>query len=171
MAVVALAIPAVVAVGAPIAAPALAAADAVSVRRRGFTRARNAALARNVAASSANAQPAPAPSTSAVASAGPANSATLLVIVVTAVACWMSSSGTVCGSRPPAAGRKNASAAPNSPSITTTCQIWTEPVKISVASSACSAKRTRSVTTITRWRGRRSAQTPPNSRKATSPSA
>ncbi len=103
-----------------------------------------------------------------MASAGPANSATLLDMVTTAVACWMSGSGTVCGSSPEAAGRKNASALPNSTSMTTTCQIRAEPEKISTASTACSAKRTRSVAIITRWRGRRSAHTPPSSRKLTS---
>jgi hypothetical protein len=66
------------------------------------------------------------------------------------------------------AGRKNASAVPNRASITTRCQISTPPVKISVASSACRPKRIRSVTIITRWRGSRSAHTPPISRNATS---
>jgi len=105
------------------------------------------------------------PSTSAVASAGPANSATLPNIVVTALASWISSSGTVCGSRPVAAGRKNASAAPNRTPITTMCQMRTSPVTMSSASSPCSTNRTRSVATTTRWRGRRSATTPPTSRK------
>ena len=57
---------------------------------------------------------------------------------------------------------------PNSASITTMCQISTAPVKISVASAACSAKRATSVAIITLWRGSRSAQTPPKSRKPTS---
>ncbi len=77
------------------------------------------------------------------------------------LACWISSSGTVCGSRPFAAGRKNASAVPNSASITISSQMCTTPAKINAASRPCSAKRTRSVATITRWRGSRSAQTPP----------
>ncbi len=51
------------------------------------------------------------------------------------------------------------------------CQISTAPVKISAASSACSAHRIRSVATITLWRGSRSAHTPPISRKPTSGTA
>ena len=66
------------------------------------------------------------------------------------------------------AGRKNASAVPNSASITTTCQIATSPVRISAASAAWRTKRTRSVTTISRCRGTRSAQIPPISMNATS---
>ena len=46
-------------------------------------------------------------------------------------------------------GRKNASAVPKPASISAMCQISTVPVKISAASSACSAKRIRSVATIT----------------------
>jgi hypothetical protein len=55
--------------------------------------------------------------------------------------------------------------------MTTRCQIATEPVKISAASSACSAKRARSLAIITRWRGSRSATTPPSRTKPTSGSA
>jgi hypothetical protein len=84
------------------------------------------------------------------------------------LASWICSSSTVCGTRPEYAGRKNASAVPNSASITTMCQISTAPVKMSAASSACRPPRTRSVTTMTRWRGSRSAHTPPTSTKATS---
>src|SRR5215217_7965694 len=51
------------------------------------------------------------------------------------------------------------------------CQISTVPVKISTASSACSVKRIRSVATMTLWRGRRSAHTPPISRNPTSGTA
>ena len=140
----------------------------ISPRSRGRTRVRNAAETRNVSASSANAQPAPSPSTSTVASAGPANSATVSIVLPAAFASWISSSGTVCGTSPVYAGRKNASAVPNSASMTTSCQISIPPVKISTASTACSANRIRSVTIITRWRGSRSAQTPPIRRKATS---
>jgi hypothetical protein len=42
------------------------------------------------------------------------------------------------------------------------------PVTMSSASTPCRTKRTRSVTTATRWRGSRSAKTPPTSRKKTS---
>ena len=74
-------------------------------RSRGRTRTSSAALTRNVAASIANAAAGLKPSTSSVASAGPANSAMFWNIPVTALASWISSSGTVCGSRPLAAGR------------------------------------------------------------------
>ena len=74
-------------------------------RSRGRTRTSSAALTRNVSASMPNAAAGLKPSTSTVASAGPANSAMLPNIVVTALASWISSSGTVCGSRPVAAGR------------------------------------------------------------------
>ena len=83
------------------------------------------------------------------------------------MACWTSLSSTVCGTRPLAAGWANASATPNSASMTSSSQITRVPEKISTASSACSAKRAPSVTTSTRWRGRRSAQTPPSRRKPT----
>ena len=142
-------------------------AGPVSPRGRGRIRMRNAADTTKVAASSANAQPAPTPSTSAVASAGPANSATVCTTDVAALASCSIGSGTVCGTRPVNAGRKNASAAPNTASITTMCQISTAPVKINAASSACIVARIRSVATITRWRGSRSAHTPPSSRQPT----
>ena len=76
-----------------------------SPRRRGLRRTRKTAETRNVAASSANAHPAPTPSTSAVASAGPANSAIVSTVPNAARAPWISSSGTVCGTRPVKAGR------------------------------------------------------------------
>ena len=98
---------------------------------------------------------------------GPANSATVATIAVAALASCSSDSGTVCGTSPVNAGRKNASAAPKTASITTMCQISTVPVRIRTASSACIAARTRSVATITRCRGSRSAHTPPSIRNAT----
>ena len=103
-----------------------------------------------------------------MASAGPANSATVSSAPVAAFASWMRSSGTVCGTSPVYAGRKNASAVPNSASMTTMCQISIASVKISAASTAWSTKRARSVTIITLCRGSRSAHTPPKSRNATS---
>ncbi len=78
---------------------------AAAARSRGRTRASSAALTRNVAASRPNAAAGLKPSTSTVASAGPASSATFSNISVAALASWISSSGTVCGSRPLAAGR------------------------------------------------------------------
>ena len=69
-------------------------------RARGRSRTRNAADTRKVAASIANAKPGPTPSTSSVASAGPTNSATVSTVPNAAFAGWISSSGTVCGTRP-----------------------------------------------------------------------
>ena len=122
----------------------------MKARLRGRTRTSSAALTRNVSASRPNAAAGLTPSTSAVARTGPANSARLFVVDMTALASWMPSSGTVCGSRAVAAGRKNASAVPNSIPMTTMCQMRTAPVTMRIASSACSTKRTRSVATTTR---------------------
>ncbi|MDA0171758.1 hypothetical protein OJ998_21840 [Solirubrobacter taibaiensis] len=102
------------------------------------------------------------PSTNTVAKAGPANSATVFTTEIAEFASCTCASGTVWGTRPVMAGRKNASAAPNTTSITTIIQISTTPVKISTASSACTPPRTTSVSSISRCRGTRSAQTPPN---------
>lgn len=71
-----------------------------SPRGRGRRRTSRAADARKVAASSANATPGPIPSTSAVASAGPRNSATVSSVPNAALAGWISSSETDCGTRP-----------------------------------------------------------------------
>ena len=120
-----------------------------------------------MSASNANAQPAPSPSTSAVAIAGPTSSPALWTTDVVALACCSSSSGTVCGISPVAAGLKNASAVPNAASITMIAQIGTGSTKISTASSPCSVARITSVATITRWRSSRSAQMPPISTNST----
>jgi len=124
-----------------------------------------------VAASRANAQPAPTPAIRAVASAGPSNSATWSEAPLSAFASWISSSGTSCGIRPVRAGRKKASAVPNAASIATSCHTRISPVRISTASSPCKPPRTRSVTTTTRWRGSRSAHTPPTNMNSTSGAA
>ena len=58
-----------------------------------------------MAASIANANPGLTPRASAVASAGPTNSATVSSVPNAALAGWISSSGTVCGTRPVYAGR------------------------------------------------------------------
>ena len=111
------------------------------------------------------------PSTSAVASAGPANSATVSSVPSAALAGWISSSGTVCGTSPcSAAGRtpRRCRSTPRSPRCARSRR---SPVKISTASRACRPKRMRSVVTTTRWRGSRSAHTPPMSRKPTSGTA
>ncbi len=137
---------------------------------RGWTRIVSSALTTNVAASSANASPAPTPSTSSVASAGPMRNARFAIVSVVAFASWSSDAGTVWGMRPVYAGWKNAWAAPNRTSITTSSQIDSAPAKMSAASSACNAARVRSVAMMIRCRGSRSAHTPPNSSRATSAS-
>ena len=81
---------------------------AFSPRGRGCTRVSSAAPTTNVAASNANASAAPAPSTSAVARAGPTKKATFAIDSVSALASWISVSGTVCGIRPLYAGWKKA---------------------------------------------------------------
>ena len=91
--------------GRGLPAGAATAAASVDMRSRGRRRTISAALIRNVAASRPKAAAGLKPSTSTVASAGPANSARFWNIVVTALASWISSSGTVCGSSPAAAGR------------------------------------------------------------------
>ena len=103
-----------------------------------------------------------------MASAGPTTSATCWLTPDSACADWMSSSGTVCGTRPVYAGRKKASAVPNSAPTTTMCQTCTAPVAMSTASEPCSTHRTTSLTTMTCWRGSRSATTPPSSTRTTS---
>ena len=139
-----------------------------SPRERGRSRASSSAETTNVSASAANAQPAPRPSTSAVAMAGPTSSAAFATMLLAALACWSSSSGTVCGTSPVIAGLKNASAVPNPASITTIAQIGTSPMKIRIASVPCRVARTTSVTIIRRWRSTRSAHTPPISTNSTS---
>ncbi len=99
--------------------------------------------------------------------AGPSRNDRFTVSSVSARASWICSSGTHCGTSPAYAGWKNARAAPNSASITTSSQIRIVPAKIRAARSACRAKRARSVAIMIRWRGSRSAQTPPNSSSAT----
>ena len=141
----------------------IGAAGPCTPRERGRTLSNSSALITNVAASNTNASPAPTPSTSAVDSAGPIMIARFAADSVSAIASWIIDSGTVCGISPVYAGWKNARAAPNSASITISCQIRTAPVKISAARMKCSAARLTSATIMIRWRGRRSAHTPPNS--------
>jgi hypothetical protein len=83
----------------------------------------------------------------------------------TAFACWSSEGSTVCGTSPVDAGKKNANPVPPIAWSTTRCQISALPVSSRAAVAACDPPVTRSATTITRWRGSRSAQTPPMSRK------
>ena len=137
-------------------------------RSRARTRHSSSAETTKVAASRAKAAAPPTPRTRAVASAGPTISATSRLTPVSACADWICSSSTVCGTSPVYAGRKNASAVPKSRPITTMCHTRTAPVMMSTARVPCSTARTTSLTTITRWRGSRSATTPPSSTSSTS---
>ena len=74
--------------------------------------ARNAALTRKVAPSTAMAPPAPMSATRVPATAGPTIQPKLSLMPMSALACWSLSAGTICGRMAPAAGRKKASAAP-----------------------------------------------------------
>ena len=85
-----------------------------------------------------------------------------------ALACCRLSGLTVCGTSPVWAGRKNASAVPRTNCRTTSSGIVALWVSSSQAMTAWQAKRTTSEIIMTHWRGRRSAHTPPISRKATS---
>ena len=72
---------------------------------------------------------------------------------------------TVCGTMPLLAGKKNAVEAPLTDARTASCQICAWPVSSSTATTAWLAPLARFDATITWWRGRRSAQTPPKSRR------
>ncbi len=74
--------------------------------------ARKAALTRKVAPSMAIAPPAPMIATSTPATAGPTIQPKLSLMPMSAFACCSRGAGTICGKMAPAAGRKNASAAP-----------------------------------------------------------
>jgi hypothetical protein len=78
-----------------------------------------------------------------------------------AFACWIIASGTVCGTIPCEAGKKNAAEVPFSTLRTTSCQISALPVSRSAATFPCVAMLTTFEVTMTAWRGSRSAITPP----------
>src|SRR5262249_42793757 len=82
-------------------------------------------------------------------------------------ACWSSDLGTVCGVRPLAAGKKNALLAPLTAARAAICQIRACPEKRSAATVAWLRSLSTFDATITRFRGSRSAQMPPSSRKTT----
>ena len=72
----------------------------------------SAAARRNVAASTAIAQPGPNPATRKPATAAPPIIAVFIASWISAFACWSREAGTVCGITPDEAGKKNADAAP-----------------------------------------------------------
>ena len=114
------------------------------------------------------AQPGPMAATRMPPMAAPRVTPRLSVMPRRALACCRCSGLTVCGVRPVCAGRKNASALPRTNCRMPSSQMVALCVSSSQAMTAWQAKRTTSETSITHWRGRRSAHTPPISRKATS---
>ena len=75
--------------------------------------------------------------------------------------------GTVCGTIPVEAGKKNAELVPLSAASAASCQIRAWPERRSAATAPCVSPLARFEATITWWRGSRSAQIPPASRKST----
>ena len=130
--------------------------------------ARKAALTRKVAPSTAIAPPAPMSATRVPATAGPTIQPKLSLMPMSALACWRLGAGTICGRMAPAAGLKNASAAPWQAASTASCQICAVPVSSSAAPVSCTAARTRSLATMIAPRGSLSAHTPPTSASRTS---
>src|SRR4029079_19628378 len=84
-----------------------------------------------------------------------------------AFACWISSGGTVCGTIPADAGKKNAVETPLRPPNRSSCQSYALPVGRSAAPAAGVAPLAMLETTITLFRGSRSAHTPPIRRNTT----
>src|SRR5829696_8124158 len=84
-----------------------------------------------------------------------------------AFASWSSRALTVCGTIPWAAGKKNAVAVPRTSCSAISCQTSAAPVSTSTAIAACAAPAIESDTTMTWWRGSRSAQMPPTRMKTT----
>ena len=125
------------------------------------------ALKKKVAASTAIAQPGDDAETITPPSAAPSTFVEFSASRSVAFACWISSGGTVCGTIPAEAGKKNAVEMPFSPPKRSSCQSSAWPVRRRAATTACVALLARLDATITLFRGSRSAQTPPISRKTT----
>jgi len=122
---------------------------------------RKAALTRKLTPSSAKAQPVPMVATIRPDSSGPTMWAPLCESERRALACCTRPGLTISGISPVEAGVKNESALPITSASAMRCQSSALPVMRRVETTACVAARTRSQATITRWRGRRSDQTPP----------
>ncbi len=114
------------------------------------------------------APPGPMTATSTPATAGPTIQPKLSLMPIRAFACCNCDGGTICGRMAPAAGRKNASAAPWKAASTASCQICAVPVSSSTAAVICTAARTRSLVIMRAARGSLSAHTPPTSASRTS---
>ena len=114
------------------------------------------------------APPGPMTATSTPATAGPTIQPKLSLMPISAFACCSWDGGTICGRMAPAAGRKNASAAPWKAASTASCQICAVPVSSNTAAVICTAARTRSLVIMRAARGSLSAHTPPTSASRTS---
>jgi hypothetical protein len=119
--------------------------------------------------SSAKTTPKPRVETISPETAGPATSVRPLVRPSKAFASWRRAALTIFGKSPVEAGLKKAEAQPKIAEATASCQIWMLSVKKAAAISPWTKARTRSAAIITSWRGSRSAQTPPTTRKRTRP--
>ena len=100
--------------------------------------------------------------------AGPAIERTLLESPRSALASWSRASLAASLMSPVVAGREKAAASPNMVCRSATFQTVAVPEKSRIAVTACAAPLTRSLLTRIRWRGMRSAKTPPSSSRMTS---
>ena len=125
------------------------------------------ALRRKVAESTAIAQPGEETETITPPSAAPSTFVEFSASRRVAFACWISSGGTVCGTIPADAGKKNAVETPLRPPNRSSCQSSALPVRRRTATAPCVAPLAMLETTITLFRGSRSAHTPPIRRNTT----
>ena len=121
-----------------------------------------------VAASRPNAAAGLTPSTSAVASAGEATVATSLERPLSACACWISPSGTVCGISPVEAGPRERLGRPEHDADADHLPDPDGPGGDQDGERPVQHHPHRAEAIITRCRGKRSATTPPTSRNSTS---
>ena len=112
--------------------------------------------------------PGPTAATRSPANTAPSVMDTLIASPLSALACCSLGALTTCGMRPTAAGLKKASQMPMPTWSSTRCHTSATPAMSSAAVVHCRAKRRKSATSMTFWRGSRSAHTPPMSRKMAS---
>ena len=134
----------------------------------GMSRLRSSrALAPNVAASKASAEPAPNAAISPPATAGPTTCPAAKARPRRAFACWMRSPATTDGSSPVDAGLKKPVAAPVTPASAASSPTVPLPVRINAANPPWLQTRTRSAVAMIIRRGTRSARTPPTRMQST----
>ena len=127
----------------------------------------NAAASRKLAASTAIPTPGLVTPTTSPPSAAPPMKLELSPRRSSAFALWSIDRGTVCGTIPVEAGKKNAELVPPSAARPARCQTRACPERRSAATAAWHSPLATLEPTITRCRGSRSAQIPPASRKST----